>query len=708
MRTTRTVLSVLAAGLVLASAAPAMGGVAADTTGVGAAPMGGGTAPVANPSSVVTFLAELPHRTTALEQAATAISTPGSPSFRQYLTVEEAAQRYGATSAQIAAVRKAARSLGLRAEIDPTGLLVRISGPVSAWEKAMGAPVQFTPAIPGAPYDKYVFPRPTTEPTTPAGVDLWRFLNQTQLMETRSAPPAIARTVKGFVASYWQYVPAMDVPASANAGAAAVRSGEPKGTGVRGGPQPRSIYGPGGFTQEPATNPAAALMESCVNKPGAPLAPQTLLGQPLSADGFVSHEQVFRAYGLPTLQRDEGANASGRVSIISLGGGYSDADLAQAASCFGFTVPEVRITRGTGVGTPIVTVDGETTLDVQTVSATLKNAKAIQLVQVAESDVSVAFADGYSRALTATPRPHAITLSYGSCEPFTAPFGLAPAVGSLFQFAAVVGTTITVSAGDDGSSACQAELISVVKIFLALLEPMRADLADAQGDDRAELEALIAELEGELEPLLLLASYGRPTVDFPASSPWATAVGGTQILMNPDGTRAAEVVWNEQAFSGGRMGNQVGGGGSSAAFNAPAYQRPLSWSNTRSVPDISAMAGPYPSLPIVLRGTISQDGGTSQSSPMMAAALALLSAQEVSEGRPRLGFVNPWLYDVVRRHPQTVYDVTIGDNQYAVPLDLEGNSLNIPACCQADLGYDQASGLGVLDFSELRNHTSAR
>ena len=75
------------------------------------------------------------------------------------------------------------------------------------------------------------------------------------------------------------------------------------------------------------------------------------------------------------------------------------------------------------------------------------------------------------------------------------------------------------------------------------------------------------------------------------------------------------------------MGNQVGGGGSSAALIAPAYQRPLTWRNTRSVPDISAMAGPYPSLPIVLGGTITQYGGTSQSSPMMAAAFALLSAR---------------------------------------------------------------------------------
>ena len=93
---------------------------------------------------------------------------------------------------------------------------------------------------------------------------------------------------------------------------------------------------------------------------------------------------------------------------------------------------------------------------------------------------------------------------------------------------------------------------------------------------------------------------------------------------------------------------------------------------------------------------------------MMAAALALLSAAEREAGRPVLGFPNPWLYDVVRRQPQTVYDVTIGDNQFAIPFDATGDSVNIPACCQSELGYDQTTGLGVPNFTELRKHTRVR
>lgn len=710
MRATRGIVTLLVAGLGLSLSAPAAWGVLTTSSSEGTESSTGdaSTAPAANPETILTFLAALPHRAAALEQAATAISTPGSPSFREYLSVEEAAERYGATSAQITAVRKAARSLGLTAQIDPTRLIARISGPVTAWEKAMGTAVTFTPARPGAPYDTYVFPRPKSDQGSLTDPDFWRKQYESDLGVAMGAPAGLARTVTALVAAYREYVPTMDVPVEAGDGGAAVTAVTDHVTARHGEPTPRSIYGPGDFTQVPPTNPAAGLMRSCINQPGAPLGPQSLLGQPLTPADFVGHEQVFGAYGLSALQRREGANASGRVTIISIGGGYSDADLAEAAKCFGYTQPEVRITRGTGVGSPFVNIDAETTLDVQTVSSTLKNARAIQLVQVASPDLGVAFVDGYSRALTATPRPHAITLSYGSCEPLVARFGMFPTVGTLFQFAAAVGTTITVSSGDAGSSSCQDTFGEILQELLTLVSEIEDNLPNLDGSELAVAEDFIAEFEKQMAPLLSVAANSRPTVDFPASSPWATAVGGTQIVMNPDGSREAEVVWNDQPYSGGKLGNMVGGGGLSAAFNAPAYQRPLTWSNTRAVPDISALSSPFPSLPIVLRGTISEAGGTSQASPMMAAAFALLSAHEVSQGRPRLGFINPWLYNAVRRHPQTVYDVTIGDNQLAIPLDLEGTSLNIPACCQADVGFDQATGLGVLNFSELRKHITVR
>ena len=54
-----------------------------------------------------------PRDPSGLQSFATAVSTPGSPNFRHYLSVSQFAQTYGATASQIAAVQSALRSDGL-------------------------------------------------------------------------------------------------------------------------------------------------------------------------------------------------------------------------------------------------------------------------------------------------------------------------------------------------------------------------------------------------------------------------------------------------------------------------------------------------------------------------------------------------------------------------------------------------------------------
>jgi subtilase family serine protease len=652
--------------------------------------------PTAPPDAQVTFLAELPHRSAALRQAAQAVSTPGNPKFRQYLTVQKAAQQFGASDTQIARVRSAAKALGLRAEIDPTRLVVRLTGSVSAWEKAVGQPMSYSPSMPGDPYTSFGFPIAPVQLPTAGDPRLWDIYYLVSGGGSVRAPAPLDKAVTRFVAAYAEYVPANDIPVPQAASAQA------------GDLDPRALYFPGGETQTPPANPAANLMRSCLNQPGAPFAPQSIFGAANTPNQYVGHEQVFGAYGLNGLQRTAGKAASGRIAIISEGGGFSDQDLADAAECFGFAKPDVRITTGTGVRSAFVNVDDETTLDVQTVSSTLANAEAIHLLQVAPVPGGVVLADAYSRLLTLSPKVHAATLSYGDCEPMVADKGLYPTAESLFQMAALVGVTITVSSGDGGSSVCQEIFGESLNEFLALVEVATQDLAKVQGNpaEVARLEQFIAEAEEIIAILAPAVAFPRPTVSYPGSSPFVVSVGGTQILMNPDGTRAGEVVWNSQPYTRGFVGNLVGSGGPSAAFDAPWYQSPLTRNAVRMVPDIAAMAGPTPAIPLVLNGVITGSGGTSQSSPMMAAALALLSTREVQQGRPPIGFANPWLYQVAKRHPNTMYDVTIGENQFAIPYGL--NSTNIPACCQAGLGYDMASGLGVPVWDQLAKRTRLR
>jgi hypothetical protein len=75
------------------------------------------------------------------------------------------------------------------------------------------------------------------------------------------------------------------------------------------------------------------------------------------------------------------------------------------------------------------------------------------------------------------------------------------------------------------------------------------------------------------------------------------------------------------------------------------------------------------------------------------AQLALLSARERLAGRPRVGFVNPWIYQLYKDHPEYFYDVTSGSND-----------LKNVGCCTAAKGFDTASGLGVPLFAEIAQH----
>ncbi|MFZ8926843.1 MAG: hypothetical protein ACO3CU_08795, partial [Candidatus Nanopelagicales bacterium] len=74
--------------------------------------------------------------------------------------------------------------------------------------------------------------------------------------------------------------------------------------------------------------------------------------------------------------------------------------------------------------------------------------------------------------------------------------------------------------------------------------------------------------------------------------------------------------------------------------------------------------------------------------------LALIAAAERKAGRPPLGFISPLLYDLAskpRNYSTAFYDITEGSNQ----LYFEAG------CCIATKGYDQATGLGALEFDEL-------
>jgi subtilase family serine protease len=346
--------------------------------------------------------------------------------------------------------------------------------------------------------------------------------------------------------------------------------------------------------------------------------------------------QVQTAYGVTGLAAVAGS-ASPSIDVIDLGGGWNPSDLQSAEACFGYGSVHVTQSQGDGVASPIKSTDAETSLDLQTTAAVAPKA-SIHLIQASDGPASLL--DGFSRALGEPGgTPDVATLSYGGC-------GVADAIAAntyvtitneVLAMLAMSGTSTFIAAGDNGSTTCPG-------------------------------------------PGLV------PTLSFPAVSPVVTAVGGTRLTLDAQNQRANEVVWNDAQYGEAA----AGGGGVALDAARPAYQDGFNSLSQRAVPDVSALADIEPGWPVFVDGTLEPVGGTSGSSPFVAAATALVDAQQSAHHEPRIGLANGWFYQADRRNPASFYDVTQGDNQ-----------LKLVDCCGATTGYDQASGLGVPDWSVL-------
>jgi subtilase family serine protease len=353
---------------------------------------------------------------------------------------------------------------------------------------------------------------------------------------------------------------------------------------------------------------------------------------PLQQRRVYTPQQVQTAYGVDTLR----AHASGTpvITVLDLGAGWLPSDLELAGQCFGYAPPNVSQTQGDGVATAIAQADDETSLDLQTAAAVAPGAQ-VRLVQATLGGIL----DGFSRALgDGRGVPDVISLSFGGCalaENRDLPAYTA-VINSVLAMTALAGVSSFVAAGDSGSTTCG-------------------------------------------------TSVPGTTLSYPAVSPFVTAVGGTRLTLGRANSRVAETVWNDSVF--GASG--AGGGGVSRRQPRPAYQDGANAQNHRAVPDVSALADTVPGWPVVINSTLQTVGGTSGSTPFVAAATALVAASERNAGRPGVGLANGWFYKAAA-DPSAFFDVTKGNN------DLAG-----VGCCQATVGYDPASGLGVPNWATL-------
>jgi hypothetical protein len=89
--------------------------------------------------------------------------------------------------------------------------------------------------------------------------------------------------------------------------------------------------------------------------------------------------QIATAYNTRALQETALTKAV-RVSVIDLGGGYSDSDIQGAARCFGYVAATVEVQTGDGVSGRIHNNNDETELDLQTMAAYVPGG-TIQLIE---------------------------------------------------------------------------------------------------------------------------------------------------------------------------------------------------------------------------------------------------------------------------------------------------------------------------------------
>lgn len=213
---------------------------------------------------------------------------------------------------------------------------------------------------------------------------------------------------------------------------------------------------------------------------------------------------------------------------------------------------------------------------------------------------------------------------------------------------------------------------------------------------------------------------------FPASDPWATAVGGTSMEIGQNGGVLADYAWGDntadfntagtgynQALPGPSTGGS--GGGISTVFPEPGYQKPVvpvalatdngTGAPSRVLPDISADAGNLWLIGYTgavtdnVYNEIPEGGATSGSCPFVAG----LEADAIQALGHPLGFANPAMYrlngsaairDILPVDPSNPPIVRGEQEGFGPVLPNELVSLGEDTTLTTARGFDDSTGLG--------------
>jgi kumamolisin len=314
-----------------------------------------------------------------------------------------------------------------------------------------------------------------------------------------------------------------------------------------------------------------------------------------ASDKSFSPTDVAKLYDFP-----QDVNGTGQViGLIELGGGYRPADIQDYFKSLGLPAPQVKTSSVDQVKNRPSTADsadGEVMLDIEVAGAVAPGAT---IVVYFAPNTTRGFQDALSMAVHDQLRnPCVISISWGGPESGWTDQSMQN-FDDVAQEAGMLGITVTVAAGDNGSS-------------------------DGVDDNLNH-------------------------VDFPASSPHVLAAGGTRLIA-ANSAISNETVWNDGSKGGAT------GGGFSTFFARPDYQASDVNSPNRGVPDVAGDADPETGYNVLVDGQQMVVGGTSAVAPLWAGLIALINQKIQS----RLGFINPALYSM--DESMCFHDIASGNN----------------------------------------------
>jgi subtilase family serine protease len=274
----------------------------------------------------------------------------------------------------------------------------------------------------------------------------------------------------------------------------------------------------------------------------------------------------------------------------------------------------------------------ETTLDVEWAHAIAPKAKIVLVIAPTPNNDDLAAA-----ITTGIAKGNVISNSYGEPESDNAPADFKPFETAL-KLAALRGVAVNFSSGDDGD---------------------------------------------------FVLAQGYSDVSYPASSTFATAVGGNSVILNYSQKIKFQTGWGTNLTaiaSTDATGNPPyvppvaegflygAGGGTSKAFSKPSFQSKLSGSR-RLVPDIGWVADPYTGVefiytdPTLNEQVVGVIGGTSVAAPMFSGLWAVAAQKH---GGP-LGQAARRLYSLPAAAITDVKALEYGENVSGVVKDSGGS-----------------------------------